>query len=90
VLENVTIEETWKAMEELVRKGKVRSIGVSNYNVTRLEQILKIAEIPPAVLQVETHPHFVDQKLVSFAQQNGIHVFIYLPPYLSCFHLLTN
>ena len=48
--------ETWKDMEALVVSGKVRSIGVSNFNVSQLQKLLKTAKIPPAVNQIEIHP----------------------------------
>lgn len=53
----------WKAMEKAVSKGKVKSIGLSNFESDRLEEIFHIATINPAILQVECHPYF---------QQNGL------------------
>ena len=53
----VTYEQTYHAMEELVRKGLVRNIGVSNVNSTMIRQVLCYAQIKPAVLQVEMHPY---------------------------------
>lgn len=44
--------DTWKQMEELVRLGLARSIGISNFNSEQIERILKNATIPPAVIQV--------------------------------------
>jgi diketogulonate reductase-like aldo/keto reductase len=44
-------------MEGLVASGKVRSIGVSNFNVSQLQKLLKTAKIPPAVNQIEIHPY---------------------------------
>ena len=51
---DVDYVDTWKAMEELVRLGLVRSIGVSNFSKAQIERILAIATIPPAVNQVCT------------------------------------
>lgn len=48
--------DTWKAMEELVKSGKVRSIGVSNFNSEQMNRIKTEATIPPAANQVECHP----------------------------------
>ena len=50
--------ETWKAMENLVKKGKVRSIGMSNFNHEQMERVIKEGSIKPAVLQVERNPRF--------------------------------
>lgn len=48
----------WKAMEEAVRAGKVRSIGLSNFNAAKIRQILDVAQIKPAVIQVEINPYW--------------------------------
>lgn len=48
----------WKDMEKAVREGKVRAIGLSNFESERLEEVLAAAEIKPAVLQVECHPYY--------------------------------
>ncbi|KAJ3308125.1 hypothetical protein HDU76_004114, partial [Blyttiomyces sp. JEL0837] len=79
VYEDVTIEQTWKAMEELVDKKKVRSIGVSNFNITKLKELLAVARIKPAVNQIELHPYLPQHELVEFCKQNGILVTAYSP-----------
>jgi D-xylose reductase len=56
---SVTFQQTWHAMEELVREGLVRSIGLSNVGTTKLMDVLKYCKIKPAVLQVEMHPYLV-------------------------------
>lgn len=48
----------WRAMEEAVRAGKVRSIGLSNFPAPKIEQIMKVAQIKPAALQVELNPYW--------------------------------
>lgn len=53
----------WKDMERAVRAGKVRSIGLSNFESERLEQVLEHAEIAPSVLQVECHPYYAQHAL---------------------------
>lgn len=53
----------WQAMEGAVRAGKVRAIGLSNFDGSRLDEILKIATIQPAVMQVELHPYYQQQAL---------------------------
>jgi D-xylose reductase len=68
----VPIAETWRAMEELVRAGLVRNIGVCNFNVALLRDLASYAEIPPAVLQVESHPYLTHEKLLRYCQQEKI------------------
>lgn len=53
----------WKDMEKAVKAGKVRSIGISNFESERLEELLNAAEIKPAVLQVECHPYYQQNAL---------------------------
>lgn len=53
----------WKDMEKAVRQGKVRSIGLSNFESERLEEVLAIAEIKPAAMQVECHPYYQQDAL---------------------------
>lgn len=66
--------ETWKAMEALVDKGKTRSIGLSNFNLTQVQEILNIpgAKYKPAVLQNESHPYLQEKDLRDFCAINGI------------------
>jgi len=78
-LEHIPIAETWKAMEALVDQKKVRNIGVSNFSIEQLLELLKNARIPPAVNQVEVHPYFPQNELVKFCRENGIHVSAYSP-----------
>ena len=53
----------WKDMEKAVAQGKVRTIGLSNFESDRLEEVIAAAEIKPAVLQVELHPYFQQNAL---------------------------
>lgn len=53
----------YKAMEEAVKQEKVRSIGISNFDGERLEEVLSIATIPPAAVQVECHPYYAQKEL---------------------------
>ena len=59
-------------MEELVRQGLVRNIGVSNVGSTKLVDILKYAKIKPAVLQNEMHPYLICDKLLRLCQEQGV------------------
>ncbi|ONK71089.1 uncharacterized protein A4U43_C04F4610 [Asparagus officinalis] len=73
------LKPTWKAMEDLVEMGLVRAIGVSNFSVQQIEELLQFAKIVPAVNQVELHPFWRQDELVKFCQENGIHVSAHTP-----------
>ncbi|KAL5107053.1 Aldo-keto reductase family 1 member A1-A [Taenia crassiceps] len=77
--EHHKIEDTWKAMEELVSAGLARSIGVSNFNKRQLERILTSCRIPPAVNQVEVNIHFPNTKLIEFCHSKNILIEGYAP-----------
>lgn len=63
---------TWRAMEQLYDEGKVRALGVSNYSVRHLKQLLKTCRVRPAVNQVEFHPRLVQSELLDFCRKEGI------------------
>ncbi|KAF8425286.1 NADP-dependent oxidoreductase domain-containing protein [Tirmania nivea] len=71
--------DTYKAMEELVRKGKAKYIGLSNFSILKTKRILEIATIPPVVNQVELHPYLPQKKLLEFSKANNIHVTAHSP-----------
>ncbi|CAG9462608.1 unnamed protein product [Pedinophyceae sp. YPF-701] len=71
--------ETWRAMEQLVRDGLVRSIGVSNWSAQKLKHLLADSVIPPAVNQVEAHPYWKNDTLLRFCASVGVHVTAYAP-----------
>jgi D-xylose reductase len=75
----VPIADTWRAMEELVRAGLVRNIGVCNFGVSLLRDLLSFAQIAPAVLQVEMHPYLTQEKLLRFGREEGIAVTAFSP-----------
>ncbi|CAL0323908.1 unnamed protein product [Lupinus luteus] len=68
------IKRTWEAMEECYRLGLAKSIGVSNFGIKKLSQLLQNATIPPAVNQVELNAVWQQGKLREFCKQNGIHL----------------
>eukprot|EP01133_Synstelium_polycarpum_P000367 gene367-427_t len=76
---NVPLVDTWREMEKLVEAGLVRSIGVSNFNVQALNDMLAYATIKPAVNQVELHPYLGQPQLKSFCDKNNIHLTAYSP-----------
>ena len=69
----------WKAMEEAVRAGKIRSIGISNHTVKLMEKLLPSMEIMPAVNQVECNPFFQQKELRHFMCQYGTRVEAWFP-----------
>lgn len=62
----------WKAMEEAVQAGKVKSIGLSNFPIHKIQEILDVATITPAVLQVEINPYWNQHELKSQLEGTGI------------------
>lgn len=73
--------QTWKAMEKLfeTRPGKIKGIGVSNFSIKTLTELLKHAKIVPAMNQIETHPYNQDPELLEFCREKGIVVSAYTP-----------
>jgi methylglyoxal/glyoxal reductase len=71
--------ETWKAMEEIYRSGRAKAIGVSNFMVEHLEEILNSSEIVPTVNQVEFHPYLVQPDLLRFCREHKIQVEAWSP-----------
>ena len=64
--------ETWREMEKLVDLGLVRHIGTSNTTIPKLELLLRDARIPPAVNEMELHPHFQQPELFAYVRSHGI------------------
>lgn len=64
--------ETWKAFEKLYADGKIRAIGVSNFDEAHLADLMKHGTIVPAVNQIEVHPDFQQKSLHDFCNQQGI------------------
>lgn len=76
-VEQVDFLETWKAMEELKKAGKVKNIGISNFSKKEAERLLASATIKPAVIQMEVHPHLALVDYISWLQGQGLHVTAY-------------
>lgn len=73
--------DTYKDMQKLLKTGKVKTIGVSNFNLKKLKALLadKDVTVVPAVNQIEAHPLLTQDELVDFMAQNDIHVEAYSP-----------
>lgn len=71
--------EAYKAMEQAVRDGKIRSIGLSNWYIEELEEFLPQVTIPPAVVQNEIHPYYQEKEVIPYIQNLGIVVNGYSP-----------
>jgi len=81
-------KDAWRALETLYKNGRVKAIGVSNFQIHHLEELMKDSEIKPMVNQVEYHPRLTQKNLQSFCQQQGIQLEAWSP--LMQGHLLDN
>jgi methylglyoxal/glyoxal reductase len=72
-------EETWEAMVRLLREQKTRAIGVSNYDIDDLSQLMQSFDVLPAVDQVEFHPFQYQERLLRFCEKNRIQIEAYSP-----------
>ncbi len=62
----------YRLMEQAYEAGKVRAIGISNFNVEQIEEIMSVCKVRPAVLQTELHPYNQERSLKAFLKENGI------------------
>ena len=62
----------YRQMEKAYKEGKVRAIGLSNFNQAQLEEILSLCEVKPTILQTELHPYHQEPELKAFLKKNGI------------------
>lgn len=72
-------EEAWAVMEELYLEGKIKSIGVSNFQKHHLEKLNQTAKIKPLINQIESHPYFNNQELINYCINNQIEVEVWSP-----------
>ena len=75
----ISVKDTWLKMEKLVDKGLTKSIGVCNYNIVNLLNILSICNIKPAVNEVEFNPYLNQRDLKEFCDLENIVIFAYNP-----------
>lgn len=71
--------ESWKAMEDLYKQGKIKAIGVSNFKVHHMEEIMENCEIKPMVNQIEFHPSCLEKEIRDFCKKENIVVTGYSP-----------
>jgi alcohol dehydrogenase (NADP+) len=76
---DVTLPETWKAMESLVDHGKCRAIGLSDIDLNELKPLYESARIKPAVVQVEAHPYLPETELLEFCREKGVVLLAFAP-----------
>lgn len=76
---DISLQDTWRSMEELVSMGLVRSIGISNFSLLLTRDCLAYSKIKPAVNQIELHPYFQRDSLVKFCQKHGVCVTAHTP-----------
>ena len=78
-LEKISVKDTWEKMEKLVDLELTDSIGVSNYNIASLLNIISICKIKPVVNEVEFHPYLYQKELKKFCDFENIKIFAYNP-----------
>lgn len=69
----------YKLMEKAYKEGKVRAIGLSNFNEEQIKEILSICEVRPTVLQTEAHPYFQEKKMKEFLSGQGMVIQVWYP-----------
>jgi alcohol dehydrogenase (NADP+) len=75
----VTLLDTWRALENLVDRGKCRAIGLSDVGLEELKPIYEAARIKPAVVQVESHPYLPETELLEFCKEKGVVLLAFAP-----------
>lgn len=78
-LSEVPLSETWSGLEDMHAEGLARHIGVSNFNIEKLDEVMRNARVRPAMNQVEMHPYLAQQKLVDYCHDHDIHLTAYSP-----------
>ena len=72
MISGITLVETWRALERLVDDGHCKAIGLSDITLEKLREIVAVARIKPAVVQVELHPYLPEWDLLEFCREQGI------------------
>ncbi|WP_090639830.1 aldo/keto reductase [Neobacillus massiliamazoniensis] len=72
-------KQTWKVLEKLYKEGRIRAIGVSNFKIHQLEDLMSVAEVKPMVNQVELHPLLAQPELRNYCKKQGIQIEAWAP-----------
>jgi aldehyde reductase len=75
----VTLMDTWRAMEDLVNRGKCKAIGLSDIGLEQLREVSEQARIKPAVVQIECHPYLPENEMLDFCNRSGIVMLAFAP-----------
>jgi alcohol dehydrogenase (NADP+) len=78
-LEEVSLAETWNAMQEVLKAGLIRHIGTSNFSAQKLQHLIDLGGQGPEMNQVELHPYLQQRELIDFCHERNIHVTAYSP-----------
>ena len=73
------VKGSWKAMEELYHDGKIKAIGVSNFEPAQIDDLMANSEVKPAINQIETHAFFQEGKALDYLKQHGIQMEAWSP-----------
>jgi diketogulonate reductase-like aldo/keto reductase len=75
----ITLLDTWRALESLVDEGRCKSIGLSDITLDALQTIVAAARIKPSVVQIESHPYLPEWEMLEFCRQHGIILLAFAP-----------
>ncbi|MBC7407139.1 MAG: aldo/keto reductase [Arcicella sp.] len=78
-LSEVPLTQTWQGLIDLKEKGLTKHIGVSNFSIKKINQIIEESGVVPEVLQIELHPFLQQPKILNFTQEKGIFLTGYCP-----------
>jgi diketogulonate reductase-like aldo/keto reductase len=70
--QEVTLLDTWTALEDLLRDGRCKAIGLSDVSLEQVQHIIEAGRIKPAVVHVESHPYLPEWELLNYCKKNGI------------------
>ena len=76
---DIPLERAYENLEKVYEEGLTRTLGVSNVTKPQLETILRVARIPPSIVQIERHPYLPQTELVSYCHEHGIRVVAHSP-----------